>query len=174
MLLFYTQRLSCKPLTLEDSDEYCALYSDANVMRNIAAPCTRQQAEKNFNTCLTRNHQQPYTQLTWTICHKDTQQFIGIQGLIRRVIQPEQAEVGIMLIQQAFNQGIATEAIAALLQFSFTELQLKCVFAHFHPTNKAVEIIARKLGFTIEDDVRQTQLGLTKYCFIEKKHLPTK
>lgn len=165
---FHTNRLICAPISPSDKQDYCSLYTDAKVMRKITTPLSPQQAEHNFEKIIKKAQERPNSQLCWSIKEADSAKFIGILALVWHTPRSADAEIGIVLKQQASGKNYPIEGMGALVDFGFSQLGLNKIFAHFHPSNKAVERFVSKLGFNVNQQINEGQLGPMKYCFIEK------
>ncbi len=64
------------------------------------------------------------------------------------------AEIGYSLARDVWNRGYATEALGALLRFSFEELRLNRVEAMHDPRNPASGRVMEKCGMTREGLLR--------------------
>ncbi|MBM3225997.1 MAG: GNAT family N-acetyltransferase [Candidatus Tectomicrobia bacterium] len=81
-------------------------------------------------------------------------QVLGSSGLHTRV-GAEAREIGYWVHQDVLNQGLATEAAAALTQVAFTIDQVARVEIHCDPANVRSLAVPRKLGFCHEATLRQ-------------------
>lgn len=168
-LNFATDRIKCHLLQIEDIDAYCALYTNEKVMRKISSPLSQEKALEQFHRAQGFNQKYLNSEaarcLTWSILNADNQ-FIGTQGLVWHQPDAEEAEIGIMLNQQASGKGYPVEAMGALTDFGLIQLRLKTIFAHFDPQNLAVERFVKKLGYDVQKDPVQHNGQYMKYCQI--------
>jgi ribosomal-protein-alanine N-acetyltransferase len=65
------------------------------------------------------------------------------------------AEAGYWIARPSWGDGIASEAVAALLRWAFTELELHRVFARHMATNPASGAVMRKNGMRHEGTLRE-------------------
>ncbi len=79
---------------------------------------------------------------------------LGGCGLHRRV-GPGAIEIGYWIDKDHINQGLATEASAALVKVAFEIESVQRVEIHMDPLNLASAAVPRKLGFTYEGTLRQ-------------------
>jgi RimJ/RimL family protein N-acetyltransferase len=79
---------------------------------------------------------------------------IGSTGLHTRV-GDEALEIGYWIDRNHTNQGLATEASAALTRVAFEIIQVARVEIHCDPANLASAAVPRKLGYTYEATLRQ-------------------
>jgi len=88
----------------------------------------------------------------WGIVLKETRKMIGSIGLVD---DPKRENSRVKMIGYAISEGywgkgIMTEAIKAVLEYGFEELQLKMVSAYCYPFNKRSKRIFEKMGFHYE------------------------
>jgi RimJ/RimL family protein N-acetyltransferase len=81
-------------------------------------------------------------------------QVLGSTGLHTRV-GPEAREIGYWVHQDHINQGLATEAAAALTRVAFVIDNVARVEIHCAPDNLRSQAVPRKLGFRHEATLRQ-------------------
>ena len=62
--------------------------------------------------------------------------------------------IGYIIVPARHRQGLATEAVSAMLDFCFSELGLHRVQAFIHPDNTASGTLVEKLGFHCEGLLR--------------------
>lgn len=88
------------------------------------------------------------------ILNLDETRVLGGCGLHTR-IGPEALEIGYWIDKDFTNQGLATEASAALVKVAFQVESVKRVEIHCDPRNLASATVPRKLGFTHEATLKQ-------------------
>lgn len=88
------------------------------------------------------------------IFSRDGQQLLGSIGLHTR-IGPGALEIGYWIDKDQVNQGLVTEASAALTKASFEIFKVERVEIHCDPRNLASAAVPRKLGFTLDATLRQ-------------------
>jgi ribosomal-protein-alanine N-acetyltransferase len=67
----------------------------------------------------------------------------------------QHAEVGYWIARASWGEGVASEAMAAVLHWAFTELELHRVFARHMATNPASGAVMRKNGLRHEGTLRE-------------------
>jgi RimJ/RimL family protein N-acetyltransferase len=78
---------------------------------------------------------------------------LGAAGLMSRVGE-NQLEIGYWIHKDFVNQGLMTEATAALVKVAFEIMRIHRLEIHCDPENFASAAIPRKLGFTYEGTLR--------------------
>lgn len=91
---------------------------------------------------------------TYGIFSRDEAQVLGGCGLHTR-IGPTAREIGYWIHKDFINQGLATEASAALTRVGFEVDGLERVEIHMAAENSASAAVPRKLGFTHEATLRE-------------------
>jgi RimJ/RimL family protein N-acetyltransferase len=84
---------------------------------------------------------------------RTTQRAIGLCAIQEPDAKMQRAEAGMMLKPDAWRQGYATEAFAALVSTAFFTLPIDTVWVQYHPANTAAERLFIGLGFLPVTDV---------------------
>ncbi len=91
----------------------------------------------------------------WAVLEKETNDFMGWAGLklIKETINKHTNyyDLGYRFIPKYWGQGYATEAARASLNYGFTHLRLKEIFAMADTRNQASRKILEKVGFRCLD-----------------------
>lgn len=88
------------------------------------------------------------------IFNREETQVLGSTGLHTRV-GTEAREIGYWIHQDYINQGLATEATAALTRVAFTIDRVARIEIHCDPNNVRSRAVPQKLGFCHEATLRQ-------------------
>lgn len=81
---------------------------------------------------------------------------IGTCGFTRFMPENHAAEIGYVVNPAYWGQGIAPEAVRAVLKFGFTELHLHRIEARYMVGNKASRRVMEKVGMTFEGVARES------------------
>lgn len=178
MPLLTTPRLLLRPFAPTDAPRLVALAGNYEVARhtqNIPHPYTDADAQSWLR--LTRQHYANGTAYPFALELRETGEFIGGIGL-----NPEprhhRAEAGYWLGQPYWGQGLATEALGALLRFGFEELGLHKIYATHHADNPASGRVMAKNGLVLEGKLAQHEqrggqyLDLWQYGLLCAHHRP--
>ena len=134
-----TKRLNIRALTAQDVEALHAVLSDAEVMRHIEAPFTRQQTAAFIRRV---NAAEPA--LAYAVVWKETGTVIG--QLIYHPYDSESWELGWVLHRDFWRRGIADELTAAVIADAekrrIPALVIECV-----PDQRVTRHIAEKHGF---------------------------
>lgn len=134
-----TKRLRIRPLTAEDTEELCKVLSDAEVMRYVEAPYSRQQTAEFIQRV---NMAVP--PLAYAVVWKETDRVIG--HLIFHPYDDRSWELGWILRRDYWRRGLADEltgsVIADAQQRGLPALVIEC-----HRDQLVTRHIAEKNGF---------------------------
>ena len=105
----------------------------------------------------------------WALVHKETGRMIGTCGFTTFDCPNDAAEIGYVLNPDYRGQGLAPEAVRAILDYGFEKLQLHRVEARFIEGNTASLRVMEKVGMRFEGYRREAMLvkGLYRtigYC----------
>jgi RimJ/RimL family protein N-acetyltransferase len=153
-LPLHTDRLVLRPLRETDADALFAIFSDARVMRYWStSPWTSRQPAQDMIAAdlaqTTRDHLRLGIELVERGLLLGTCSLFSINFTCRR------AEVGYGLGSFAWGQGYMHEALRALLDFGFGELDLNRIEADIDPRNGASARTLERLGFAREGYLRE-------------------
>ncbi len=146
-----TERIILRVLTLDDTDEVFAHFSDENVTRFMDIdPCKdRQEAEE-----IIRFHLED-SGCRWGLFHKTNQQLMGTCGYHCWVKGEEpRAEIGFDLGKEYWGQGYMREAMQTAIRFGFENMGLAMIEATVEPENERSIQLLNRLGFQREDELR--------------------
>jgi [ribosomal protein S5]-alanine N-acetyltransferase len=150
-----TVRLLLRPFRTSDADEVQRLAGDravADTTLKIPHPYEDGMAEKWIS-----NHRDWFArgqQAVFAITLRPSGILIGAIGL-RIDAEDQRAELGYWIGKPFWNQGYCTEAARAVLDFGFTHLGLKRVYAHHFARNPASGRVMQKLGMVHEGRMLQ-------------------
>ena len=148
-----TPRLVLRELAEADVPRIVALASDYAVARNTLNMPHPYRADHAHNWLrLTRAAYRAGEGVTFAVELKATGEFIGGIGL---KIEPrhDRAEAGYWLGVPYWNQGLMTEALAALLRYGFNGLALNKVLATYIAQNPGSGAVMAKNGMVKEGEL---------------------
>ncbi len=94
----------------------------------------------------------------WAITLTDGGKMIGTCGYTTFRPEHDCAEIGYVLNPRFWGRGIATEAVRAVLNFAFRELDMNRVEAHFMEGNDRSFRVMQRCGMTFEGFLQQYML----------------
>ena len=95
------------------------------------------------------------------------QELIGWNGL-QFLPETGEIEVGYLLSEAYWGQGLATEGGLASVHFGFQTLGLETIIAIVHPDNKASKRVIEKLGMSLVD--RTNYFGMDCFRYSLDRH----
>ena len=164
---FDTSRLRLRPISNGDQALYCHLYTDAALMQHIATPLSVEAAQRSFlGACA----QQSQDRQRWIIRERNSHQDIGLVALFAK---DDVAEIGIMLVGDAHGSGMATEAMAAIVDRAFIDGSMRLLWIRQQVSNMPVVGMMQRLGFarisTSDPDTTEVRWDLSRERWLERQ-----
>lgn len=151
-----TPRLRLRELTAADAEALFAFHGDAEAMRWYGAdPLPDLPAAHKLIELFAgwRRLANPGTR--WGIERKDDGALIGTCGLFNWNRAWRRCATGYELAPAARGHGFMEEALVAIFDWGFTQMELNRIEAQIHPRNEPSLRLARKLGFVEEGLLRE-------------------
>jgi RimJ/RimL family protein N-acetyltransferase len=144
-----TERLVLVPLAAEDADELCDVLDDDRLHEFIGGrPSSRLELHDRFVLLSAGSPRAGETWLNWVVRKRMDSQAVGtVQTTIRTVEGRTVARLGWMIGVDWQNQGFASEAAVALVQWVRRQ-SVDEIGANIHPDHRASEAVALRAGFT--------------------------
>jgi RimJ/RimL family protein N-acetyltransferase len=155
-----TARLYLRQFTPDDLDELFRIYSDAEIMKYLRGVKTREETESAIHTMLKLWEENNFGM--WALVHKIDRKMIGRCGLAFLDRTPE-VELGYTLDKVYWNQGLATEASFASLNYGFETLKLDRIVAIARPENIASQRVIQKVGMKYEKNDHYYETDVVYY-----------
>src|SRR5262245_47057861 len=130
-----SERLALRALTDRDVPALFAVFSDPEVMRYWSSAPLRALADA---TRLLRDPAEGFRTrrlFQWGIARAGDDEVVGTCTLFRLEAPHRRAEIGFALRRDAWGGGLATEAVATLIDFAFDALDLWRLEADADPRN---------------------------------------
>ena len=151
-----TQRLMLKEITEQDARVLFDLRSNDKVMQYIDRPRPNTLQDAIDLIQKMRDMKDKGEGITWGIYLKNEPEIkIGNIGLFRIIHAHYRAEIGYLLDPQYHRQGIMLEAMQAIIDYGFHQLQLHSIEANINPANNASRQLLLKAGFVKEAYFRE-------------------
>ena len=93
----------------------------------------------------------------WIIEDKARKKAVGVINL--HDFESSSAYIGYWLAKNSWNQGLATEAVGALVNNCFKKWDFESVYANCHPANIASIKVLEKCGFSFDRKMPTTKFG---------------
>ncbi|MCX6045844.1 MAG: GNAT family N-acetyltransferase [Chloroflexi bacterium] len=144
-----TERLILREIVADDAPDVLIFRGDPEVQRYNSEPLTDVAQAR----ALIEQIHEWYTaqqSIIWGVTLREENKVLGFYSVQNWSRDHHRAEIGYDLARSYWGQGIATEAVHAMLQFCFTQLQLHRVEAHTIIDNFASVRMLEKIGFQCE------------------------
>ncbi len=148
-------RVSLRWLLDRDVDDLFRIYSDAEAMKYWSSLPMTDRGEAEALVASVREFFEAQTLLQWGVWHRDDSKTIGTVTLASLDLRNLRAEIGFMLSRDRWGQGLMSEALGALLDYAFGELELERIEADVDPRNEASLRLLERLGFVREGYLRE-------------------
>ncbi len=144
-----TRRLRLRQITAEDLPDFYALRENDAVRTYIQRPPgTYQEVQEILNKSLASFAKNET--ISWAICFPGQPKLVGLMAFWRIAREHHYAEIGYSLLPEFWRQGIASEALQAVLKYGFEQMRLHRVEADVDPGNTASVRLLEKFGFVRE------------------------
>lgn len=163
-----TPRIGFSKWSSEDTQLAQQLWGNPQVTEYICAAgtFTEQQITNRLEAEL--KNQEEFHMQYWPIFHIETDEFIGCCGLRPYNIKKDIYEIGFHLCPEYWGKGLGSEAAKAIINYAFTTLKAKDLFAGHHPQNTASAKMLTKLGFHYTHDENYEATGLNHPSYLYK------
>ena len=149
-----TSRLDLIEIKQENLTDIFELFNDAKVTKfyNIATLANVGEAQRIIDWFQTRFKEK--SGIRWGISLKGNKKIIGTIGF-NNFTKSHRATIGFDLQSNFWNNGFITEALAVILKFGFSQLEINRIEAEVMQGNIGSEKVLSKLGFRNEGVLRQ-------------------
>ncbi len=153
--IIQTERLTLDTLGLSDVDEIARHCNNPNISKYLAnVPFPYTKADAIWWVKHSEEQNQTGALVNFAIRKKQSNLLIGTIGLIPNMLH-KKANVGYWLGEEYWNKGFMTEALTALIRFSFKQLNLNKVYASHFIENPASGKVLLKSGMIQEAILKQ-------------------
>lgn len=152
-----TERLLLRRVSKDDLNEILGLRGNPETMKFIPRPLVKTEEDALNHFKMIDEKIEKNEGINWAITVRGNPKLIGIIGHYR--IQPEnhRCEIGYMILPQYKGQGIVTEAIKAVLEYGFEDMNMHSIEAVIDPDNIASERVLQKNGFVKEAHILENE-----------------
>ena len=153
-----TRRLTLRTYQPQDSLALFQAYHDPQTMQymHVQPHEVPEETRRFFDAALALGAD------VWTILEAESRSVIGHVQFLGRTRVPA---MGYLLNRKYWGQGIAVEALTALLTFAFNERKLDRIELWINEDNHASQRVAEKLGFRLKGRLHQ------RYDWEENHHI---
>ena len=171
-----TERLRLRSVTDDDLSQIFRLRSDPQVMRYIGRPRAKTLEDAKAVMGIREEVMSSGTGINWGICQKEDPTLMGTMGFYQLEKEHFRITAGYSLLPEYHRKGYASEALCALLNYAFTEMNIHSIAAEVNPENKASIGLLEKHGFVREAYFRENFffegnfMDTAVYSLIKSKH----
>lgn len=151
----HTRRLLLRELREEDAPAIFRLRSSPDVMRFIPKPLDTRSAESLRMVREFRQAALSGDAIMWAITVKGADRLVGYIGFWRILKEHHRAEIGYALHPDLWGQGLASEALRAVMDHGFKAIGLHSVEAVVAPANTASVRVLERNHFVLEGHFRE-------------------
>ncbi len=141
-----TERLSIKPLTVDDKELFCSLYTSPRVMKYISEPLSIESAEKLFRKSLKFKLNERKSAF-WRITSQSGLD-IGVFGLYKNNESNMSWDLGTLIKPQFQSLGYASEAMRALIKYLLELNIVEEITGTIPHGNIPCENLVKSLGYS--------------------------
>jgi RimJ/RimL family protein N-acetyltransferase len=156
---FTSERLLLRSIRESDQQLYCDLFTNAATMRYIGPPLTAAEAVRVFRKALDAAQCSPPRGVFLTLTPTATLRPIGLCSLQNFDHARRTAELGLMIVPSGRAQGLATEALIAVLAQAFATLPFDEVWVRFAIDHAAATSTALSGGLVRHAEARPQDLA---------------
>jgi RimJ/RimL family protein N-acetyltransferase len=158
-----TERLTLRPIATCDEELYCRLYSDAETMRFIGPPLTRERALRSFHKLIEQCARENASAMVMTAVEKATGQAVGICSLQNIDVGRRRADGGVMLLPEGRAHGYSVEGYVGFVEQIFARLPIDEVWLETASDHAVVARAVASAGFVRRRDAEQDS-GRQGHC----------
>ncbi|MCI0706922.1 MAG: GNAT family N-acetyltransferase [Ignavibacteriae bacterium] len=161
-----TPRLTFRELTRADLDFIAFLRADPEITRFYPGTYSREDSAEWIQKQLNRYKNDGYGM--WLVSAIASQQPVGIVGLMTQDVDGvQEPEIGYIIHNSFWRQGLASEAALAVKGYAFDVLKKPRVISLIRPENIPSIGVAQKMGMTVEK--RTMHAGIEHLVFSIRK-----
>ncbi len=172
-----TDRLILRPLKMSDASDLYAYAKDPEVSRHVLWSAHRSVSDsRRFLREGIRQYRRGFPG-TFAIVLAETGRMIGTIGYMWINTEYRSCEIGYSLSRSHWNRGLMTEALRAVIAYSFDTLHLNRIECQYETDNPASGRVMLKAGMRREGVMRQRIRNKGKYsdvvvCAVLREDVP--
>jgi [ribosomal protein S5]-alanine N-acetyltransferase len=159
MSLFETDRLTIRPLSLQDAPFILELLNEPSFIQNIADKGVRDlDGARNYLATGPMASYERFGFGLWLVERRLDGEPLGICGLIQRE-GLQDPDIGFAFLERHWSKGYAVEAAKATLEYGFEKLGMKRIVAITALHNQASGKVLERIGLRFEGLISLPQYG---------------
>lgn len=162
-----TERLILRRMEMRDARDLFAYSCDEEVARYVLWEAQKNVSESRAYIKFMLRKYRAGDPASWCIVRKDENRVVGTIGYMWYQPENNAAEVGYSLARDCWNQGYMTEALRAVLRYSFEKMAINRIEAQHEVGNPASGAVMRKCGMRREGTLRERLYNKGRYVDVE-------
>lgn len=162
-----TPRLLLRPMTMHDAQDIYDYSRDPEVARYVLWSAHRSLSESRAYLRYILKQYRDGAPSSWGIVLKSTGHLVGTIGYMAYSGENSTVEIGYSLARPLWNHGLMTEALQAVLAFSFERMQIHRVEAQHDTANPASGQVMRKCGMNHEGHLKGRVYNKGRFVDVE-------
>jgi len=158
-----TPRLIIRRLSLSDAADVYAYSRDEEVARHVLWMPHKSVGESRSYIRSIQHKYRAGEPTSWGIEYRENRRIIGTIGYMWHQSDNSAAEIGYSLSRAYWNQGIMTEALRAVIAYSFDRLRINRLEAQHEVNNPASGMVMSKAGMSREGLLRERLYNKGRY-----------
>lgn len=147
----FSERLKFREITPDDFASIYNILKNKEVMYAWGHGFTEEETHEWIQKNISRYKNEGYGY--FSVIEKNTENFIGVMGLITETIQEKQyMGLAYILDKKYWGFGYATEGVKACINYAFDILKAEKVIAEIRPENIKSCEVAERAGMTVEGE----------------------
>jgi len=150
-----TPRLLLRAFQPSDVDDIFEYASDLEVTKHVRFVTHKSTDDTRAFLKLMEENRRAGSSVVWAVTLRSNGKVIGSVGFVCWTPAHRRAELGYALNRHYWNQGYASEAVAALVAHGFSALDLNRIEAFVSPAHRPSQRVLEKCNFQPEGLLRQ-------------------
>jgi ribosomal-protein-alanine N-acetyltransferase len=159
-----TERLVLRWVTRDDAPDHFSLFSDPRVTRYWSTPAWTDMAQARDFVDAALAEYTSGEGLRFSIILRDSDTFVGSVKLYDFFDQNRRCDVGYALLPAHWGKGYLAEAMVALLDYAFADLNMNRIEADIDPRNEASAKLLERMAFQKEGYMRERWIVNGEIC----------
>lgn len=167
MPVLETERLLLRKVEMRDAEDMYEYSRDPLVAKHVLWDAhTSVRDTRGYIRYMIRKYRAGEPS-SWCIVEKSTDKAVGTIGYMWYQPENSACELGYSLARRCWNQGYMTEALRAVLDYTFLELGFNRVEAQHETENPASGAVMRKCGMQKEGTLRSRLYNKGRYVDVD-------
>lgn len=162
-----TKRLTLRKMELADAAMLFQIWSNPEVTKFMNIDHFTDQTEARDMIVLLNNLAEEQKAIRYSIIEAESNRIIGSCGFNSLDLDHAKAEIGYDIHFDFWGNGYASEAISCLIDNAFHHLKLHRLEAKVQPENINSAKVLKKLKFTLEGTLRESEKSKGKWIDLD-------